>query len=145
MSLGRIVFVCVLILFSVGCQKTTSQEKEITMIAKIDEEVLEIEWEENGSVTSLKQKVEKEDVIIEMIRYGSFEQVGDLGFSLPSQDIQMNTKAGDLVLYGSDQVVLFYGNHSWSYTKLGKVKNKSKKEMTKLLSDHNVILNLTKE
>ena len=145
MSLGRIVFVCVLILFSVGCQKTTSQEKEITMIAKIDEEVLEIEWEENDSVTSLKQKVEKEDVIIEMIRSGSFEQVGDLGFSLPSQDIQMNTKAGDLVLYGSDQVVLFYGNHSWSYTKLGKVKNKSKKEMTKLLSDHNVILNLTKE
>ncbi len=145
MSLRRIIFVCVLGLFSVGCQKPTSQEKEITMIAKIDEEVLEIEWEDNDSVTSLIQKVEKEDVIIEMRRYGSFEQVGDLGFSLPSQDIQMNTQAGDLVLYGSDQVVLFYGNHSWSYTKLGKVKNKSEKEMTQLLSDHNVTLNLTKE
>ena len=127
MSLSRIILVCVLGLFSVGCQKTTSQEKEITMIAKIDEEVLEIEWEENDSVASLKQKVEKEDVIIEMRRYGSFEQVGDLGFSFTSQDKQMNTQAGDLVLYGSEQVVLFYGNHSWSYTKLGKVINKSEK------------------
>lgn len=53
--------------------------------------------------------------------YGGFEKVASLPRRLPSQDRQMRTSAGDIVLYSSDQIVVFYGGNSWSYTKLGHI------------------------
>lgn len=31
----------------------------------------------------------------------------------------MTTEPGDIVLYNSNSIVLFYGSNTWSYTKLG--------------------------
>lgn len=53
--------------------------------------------------------------------YGGFEKVASLPRRLPSQDRQMRTSAGDIVLYLSNQIVVFYGGNSWSYTKLGHI------------------------
>lgn len=53
--------------------------------------------------------------------YGGFEKVASLPRRLPSQDRQMRTSAGDIVLYSSNQIVVFYGGNSWSYTKLGHI------------------------
>ena len=50
--------------------------------------------------------------------YGGFEKVGPLGQSLPTEDRQITTRSGDIVLYQGNQLVLFYGSNSWSYTKL---------------------------
>lgn len=33
----------------------------------------------------------------------------------------MQTQAGDVVLYNGNQIVLFYGNNSWSYTRIGRM------------------------
>ena len=60
-------------------------------------------------------------VTIEMEDYGSFEKVGALGQSLPTENVQTTTQAGDIVLYQGNQIVLFYGSNSWSYTRLGKI------------------------
>lgn len=53
--------------------------------------------------------------------YGGFEKVASLPHRLPSHDRQMSTSAGDIVLYSSNQIVVFYGGNSWSYTKLGHI------------------------
>ena len=53
--------------------------------------------------------------------YGGFEKVASLPRRLPSQDRQMRTSAGDIVLYSLNQIVVFYGGNSWSYTKLGHI------------------------
>ena len=53
--------------------------------------------------------------------YGGFEKVASLPRRLPSHDRQMSTSAGDIVLYSSNQIVVFYGGNSWSYTKLGHI------------------------
>ena len=53
--------------------------------------------------------------------YGSFEKVGSLGQSLPTSNTHMSTQSGDIVLYQGNQIVLFYGSNSWSYTPLGQV------------------------
>ena len=53
--------------------------------------------------------------------YGSFEKVASLGVSLPSNNVQTTTDAGDFVLYANNQIVLFYGSNSWSYTRLGRL------------------------
>ena len=35
--------------------------------------------------------------------------------------MQLTTQAGDIVLYNSNQIVVFYGSNSWSYTKLAAI------------------------
>ena len=44
-----------------------------------------------------------------------------MGTSLPTQSSQITTQAGDIVLYQGNQIVLFYGSNSWSYTRLGRI------------------------
>ena len=53
--------------------------------------------------------------------YGGFEKVGSLGKSLTTSNSQTTTTAGDIVLYNSSNIVMFYGSNSWSYTRLGKI------------------------
>ncbi len=62
---------------------------------------------------------------IHMSEYGGWEKVGSLGQTLPSSDTQTTTAAGDFVLYSSNQIVLFYGSNSWSYTRLGRIDDPS--------------------
>ena len=65
--------------------------------------------------------------------YGGFEKVGALGRSLPTSDTDITTQAGDVILYNGDNIVLFYGSNSWSYTRLGKIQYKSLDELKSFL------------
>jgi intein-encoded DNA endonuclease-like protein len=76
-----------------------------------------------------------------MSKYGGFEQVGSIGSTLPSSDTRITTSPGDIVLYSSNQVVIFYESNTWSYTKLGHI-NLSKSELKDLLGDENVVITL---
>ena len=60
-----------------------------------------------------------------MSDYSGFEKVGSLGQSLTIDNHQTTTSAGDIVLYNGNQIVMFYGSNSWSYTKIGKIENLS--------------------
>lgn len=77
--------------------------------------------EKNEAVNALVEMMEKEPVVIEMSDYAGFEKVGGLGKSLPASNSQTTTQAGDIVLYSGNQIVIFYGSNSWSYTRLGKI------------------------
>ena len=68
--------------------------------------------------------------------------MGPLGQSLPRDDKQTVTAPGDIVLYSGNQIVLFYGSNSWTYTRLGHV-NLSPEEMAVLLSRGDVSLAIT--
>ena len=65
--------------------------------------------------------------------YGGFEKVGALGRSLPTNNSQIATRPGDVILYSGDQIVLFYGSNSWSYTRLGKIEYASLAELKSFL------------
>ena len=65
--------------------------------------------------------------------YGGFEKVGGLGRTLPSSDSQITTQPGDVVLYNSNQIVLFYGSNSWSYTRIGKIQYGTLEELKSFL------------
>lgn len=124
------VFIVSLVLVSMtGCstQKDieTQEEKEEVEIMnlEVNGKIFEIELEQNEAVNALCEELEKGPLSISMEEYGGFEKVGSLGRTLPSQDIQMTTQAGDVVLYQSNQIVIFMGSNSWSYTRLGKVKD----------------------
>ena len=65
--------------------------------------------------------------------YGGFEKVGALGRTLPASDTQITTKEGDVILYSGNQIVLFYGSNSWSYTRLGRMQYESLDELKSFL------------
>ena len=84
-------------------------------------------------------------VTVQMSGYGGFEQVGSLGSSLPSNDSQTQTSAGDIVLYNSNSVVMFYGSNSWSYTRLGHINDKSAEELRQILGTGNIEVTFSAE
>ncbi len=117
--------------------------KPITM--RINDEEVEVTWEDNESVRALSDLVSGSPLTIESSMYGGFEQVGSIGTSLPSNDVNMRTEAGDIVLYSDSNMVVFYGSNSWSYTRLGHIENKSAEELADLLGGSDVTITLSAE
>ena len=112
------------------------------MTLLIDNVAVEVDWENNDSVKELCEKVKSNTITIDANRYGGFEQVGSLGQSIKSNNVQMTTEPGDIVLYNGSNIVIFFGSNSWSYTKLGKIKNKNLNELKQLLDKGNVVFTL---
>ena len=121
--------------------KAESEEAEM-MRMKIGETDVEVIWEDNESVAALKE-LARDGLHIQMSMYGGFEQVGPIGRSLPREDRQTTTQAGDIVLYSGNQLVVFYGSNSWAYTRLGRIADKSASELGELLGSGDVSIALT--
>ena len=123
-------------------QDNTSEisSKESAFVMKIDNIDVDITWENNESVKELMEYA-KNGITITMHQYGGFEQVGPIGKTITSSDSQMTTNPGDVVLYSSNQIVIFFGTNSWSYTKLGHI-NLNQSELGNLLNKNNVTLTL---
>ncbi len=122
--------------------QTTKEDETANMklTLKIDDIEVDVIWADNDSVRALKN-LAKDGLTINMSMYGGFEQVGSIGSTLPSADTRITTNPGDIVLYSSNQIVLFYDSNTWSYTKLGHI-NLSKSELTDLLGDEDVVITL---
>ena len=120
-----------------------SEGEEKTMEMMIGDTPVTVDWEENESVEALEE-LAAEGLTIEMSMYGGFEQVGPIGQSLPANDTQTTTASGDIVLYSGSQLVVFYGSNSWSYTRLGKIVDKTPEEMEDLLGSEDVAVTLSK-
>ena len=110
---------------------------------KIDGRPMSVLWEENESVAALRDLASKEPLNIQMSMYGGFEQVGSIGTSLPRNDKRTTTAAGDIVLYSGNQIVAFYGSNTWSYTRLGKISDRTADELTEILGSGNVTITIT--
>lgn len=128
---------------------TPSDDNQITkedetanmkLTLKINDIEVDVIWNDNDSIRALKN-LAKEGLTINMSKYGGFEQVGSIGSTLPSSDTRITTNPGDIVLYSSSQIVIFYDSNTWSYTKLGHI-NLSKSELTDLLGDEDVVISL---
>lgn len=52
------------------------------------------------------------------------------------------TESGDIVLYSKDQIVIYCGSSSWSYTGLGHIENKTPEEMKALPGSEKVTITL---
>lgn len=77
--------------------------------------------EENPAADSFAGLLKNAPLSMQMRDYAGFEKVGSLGTTLPASDSQTTTQSGDIVLYNGNQIVIFYGSNSWSYTRLGRI------------------------
>ena len=139
-----IVFLLALVLIFAGCERKTPEvitdAENMELIMKIDGTEVSVAWENNESVDAIRKLAASGGLEINMSMYGGFEQVGSIGQSIPRSDEQTTTKAGDIVLYSGNQVVVFYGSNSWAYTRLGRITGKTEQELAEMLGKKNVVL-----
>ena len=109
------------------------------MSLKIGETEVPVTWEDNPSAEAMRELL---PLTVEMSMYGGFEQVGLIGREIVSNDEQTKTEPGDIVLYSGDQIVIFYGNNSWAYTRLGHVEL-TQAEMTELLGNGDITITIS--
>ena len=134
--------ICFMVVFSlIACTAVSGDDSmDDSVKVKINDEVFDVKLENNSATQELIKELKKGNVTVNASEYGGFEKVGDLGFSLPANDENVETNPGDIVLYQGDKVSLFYGSHSWSYTKLGKIDNVDSNKLKEVLGSGDVTL-----
>ena len=129
---------------SSSIEKTSSSlnngldNKEMCLV--YDNNEIAVLWSDNDSVKALKQLVAS-PLTIKLTKYGDFEQYGELGTNLPSDDIEQTARCGDIMLYQSNKIVLFYGTNTYQYTKLGHI-SMTTIEVTDLLSEDDITITI---
>jgi flavodoxin len=98
---------------------------------------------DNVATQALIAALKESPISYEASDYGDFEKVGPLGRSLPTANEQTTTQAGDIVLYNGNQIVIFYGSNSWSYTRIGKIDDISQEKLKSVLGDGNCTITLS--
>lgn len=76
---------------------------------------------QNSAADALAQALQQGAISLSLRDYAGFEKVGSLGRRFPTGDSRMTARPGDLMLYQGNQLVLFYGSNTWSYTRLGHI------------------------
>ena len=96
-------------------------EEDMVIFVTAGSQTAELALADTVAATALFERLEEGDITYSADDYGGFEKVGELGFSLPSQDERITTAPGDVVLYQGDSIVIFYGSNSWAYTRIGSI------------------------
>lgn len=133
-----LVMAIALLVMSCGgdeAQAQTIKEENMTekLYITIGNQTLPVTLVKNNATEALMAALAANPITYEADDYGGFEKVGVLGMSLPTSNQQLTTQAGDVILYSGNQIVLFYGSNSWSYTRLGRIEYESLEQLKSFL------------
>ena len=100
-----------------------SQSSQTSDMLKIEigQETFTATLANNSSVDALKELLKDGPLTLKMSDYAGMEKGADLGVTLPQNNQQMNTTAGDIILYQGRTLVIYYDTNSWSLTPIGKI------------------------
>ena len=115
------------------------------VLLKVGRNTMTATLTDNEATRELTKLLEQGDITIRMSEYGGFEKVGALPQSLPTSNTQITTEPGDIMLYQGNQMVIFYGSNSWSYTRLGKIDGATASNLRQFLGNGDVTLTLSLE
>lgn len=90
-------------------------------VVSIGDRTFAIDLESNSSAEAFLEKIKSEPLTVDMSDYGNFEKVGDLPWELPTNDKEITTKPGDIILYQGNKITIYYDENTWSFTKLGSI------------------------
>ena len=112
----------------------TEPEAESEQLLKIEVNgnTLYADFEDNSSAEALKEKLQSGSLTLETEDYGGFEKVGDLPFSLPTNDENITTSAGDVILYQGNKLTIYYDTNTWTFTKVAKIRDADSSLKSKL-------------
>ena len=132
------LLVIITALLTISCSKNevhaqTPSQNMTEINITIDGKTMPIQLVDNAATQKLVTLLQDSPITYDADDYGGFEKVGALGYSLPTSNSQLTTEAGDVILYNGNQIVLFYGSNSWSYTRLGRISYSSLSELKNFL------------
>ena len=81
------------------------------------------DFEDNRSAAQFRDLLAQGPLTVPMEDYGGFEKVGPLGTTLTRNDQQITTQPGDVILYQGNQITIYYGTNTWSFTRLAKIQD----------------------
>ena len=133
------IYIMFMALTAMACQSNEvevapSDKSVSTMNITINGKTVSCQLIDNSSTRALLAQLEKGDITYEADDYGNFEKVGNIGFSLPQDNKSITTTAGDVILYQSNNICLYYDTNSWIFTCLGKIEGMSKDEIKTFLN-----------
>ena len=102
-------------------------------------------WADNSSVDALKELLAEGPLTLTMSDYAQMEKGADLGVRLPQNNQQMNTTAGDIILYQGRTLVIYYDQNSWSLTPIAKIEGVDAEKLRAALGDGDVTVTFSLE
>ena len=110
---------------------------------RVGSQTLSMTLADNSSARALVGKLKEGDLTVNMQDYSNFEKVGPLGFSLPTNDTQITTVPGDVILYQGRNLVIYYDRNSWTFTRLGKIEGATRQSLLSVLGNGDVTVTLS--
>lgn len=114
------------------------EEKKLNI--SVNGHILKADLADTQAAKELYELIKNKPLELTLSEYGSFEKVGKLPQSFTKSDQQINAQPGDIMLYQGNQMTIFYGENSWSYTRLGKIENITAEELTEIFGDGDVTI-----
>jgi len=105
------------------------------LVLEVGERRFYASLEDNDSARAFIEQLSPEAIEVEMQDYGGFEKVGALPWALPRSDEEITTRPGDVILYQGDRITLYYGQNTWSLTRLARIGNVTGEELLEALGD----------
>ncbi|MDE7446124.1 MAG: hypothetical protein K2N15_10550 [Lachnospiraceae bacterium] len=142
--------ICMVLLFLVlftmtACGDSKEEVTEMKMKVQVGDTIFTATLAENSTVDALKGLMADAPLTLRMSDYANMEKGADLGVTLPQNNEQMNTKAGDIILYQGRTLVIYYDTNSWSLTPIGKIDNVDAEELKEVLGNGDVTVTLSLE
>lgn len=125
--------------------ETEQEETEMKMKIQVGDTAFTATLAENSSVDALKELMADGPLTLNMSDYANMEKGADLGVTLPQNNEQMHTQAGDIILYQGRTFVIYYDTNSWSLTPIGKIDNVDAESLKAALGTGNVTVTLSLE
>lgn len=116
---------------------STDMQNDTSVVVAINGADFDVELEDNSSAKAFAEKIKSSPLTLDMNDYGGFEKNAHLGFELPTNDTEIVTQAGDIILYQGDTLALYYDENRWQLTKLGHI-NADKDELLEAFGDGEV-------
>lgn len=123
---------------STQTDKTATTESPMKLKIRVNDTTFTATLEENSSAKALAEFLQQGEMTLDMHDYGSFEKVADLPKSFPRNDKQIDTDAGDIILYQGNSITIYYDKNSWNFTRLAHIDKVNKKRLKEILGKGNI-------
>lgn len=123
---------------AVPASSSAQTESPVKLKIHVNDTAFTATFEENSSAKAFAEFLTQGDLTLDMHDYGSFEKVADLPRSFPRNDKQIDTDAGDIILYQGNFITIYYDKNSWNFTRLARIDNVNKKCLQQILGKGNV-------
>lgn len=151
------LFICmvsaVMLTALAACGNEVREDESVNITAEINKEAENMDntmkiiagdttftatFADNSSAEALKELLIEGPLTINMSDYASMEKVGSIGTSLPRNDEQITTGAGDIILYQGNSLVIYYDTNSWNFTRIGKINDVTQTELLETFGDGDI-------